>query len=325
MKERQADSRARLREMKMLSAGDASSLSPVLNLTSGIVSVLFCQSAVAKPSSSNSEVVAQPVAVDFVMFESCSLKSGLASGNMEGTAVCSFIPCVSENEETRQVVNAELVRLTEFQVKKCGMLNYRLGVRPFGRRHVRSKESFCLTPVFLPHYRCWNLNLSDIWCMSQSAHVKDIKFVASSVDNLCSIPEVLSGVLESKVTHDVKLWRLMIESVAFWSKRSDTRTGMRTNDGFFVNTNLATAMSFAHLDTIAVLSQKVSEWGIYPAAEPLIFYCRRLDNSVVAHSHCDVARNTQKVRQDHESLQDHVVILGVYELSEKDKFTIARD
>ena len=100
---------------------------------------------------------------------------------------------------------------------------------------------------------------------------------------------------------------------------------MRTNDGLLVNTDLATTMTFAHLETIAVLSQKISELGIYPAAEPLIFCCRKLDVSVVAHSHCDVARNTQNVRQDHESLQDHVVILGVYELSEKDKLTVARD
>ena len=130
--ERQAAFRARLREMKMLSAGDASALSPVLDLTSGIVPVLSGPNAIAEPSSSNSEVVVQPMAVDLDMFESCGLKSGLESGNLESAAVCSFIPCVSENEETRQVVNAEPVRLTEFQGKKYGMLNYRLCVRPFG-------------------------------------------------------------------------------------------------------------------------------------------------------------------------------------------------
>ena len=142
-----ADFKARLLEMKMFCAGDASSLSPVLNLTSGIVSVLFGPSAIAEPSSSNSEVVAQTMALDFVMFESCGLKGGLESGNLEGAAVCPFILRVSENEETRQVVNAELVRLTEFQLKKYGMLNYRLCVSPFGRRHARTKELFCLIPV----------------------------------------------------------------------------------------------------------------------------------------------------------------------------------
>ena len=59
--------------------------------------------------------------------------------------------------------------------------------------------------------------------------------------------------------------------------------------------------------------------------EPLDFACRRLDVSVVAQRHCDVARNSQKILQDHESLQDHVVILGVDELSEKDKLAGARD
>ena len=63
--------------MKMLCAGDASSLSPVLNLTSGIVSVLFGPSALVVRLSSNSEVVAQTMALDFVMFESCGLKGFL--------------------------------------------------------------------------------------------------------------------------------------------------------------------------------------------------------------------------------------------------------
>ena len=49
----------------------------------------------------------------------------------------------------------------------------------------------------------------------------------------------------------------MIEPVAFWSKQSGTRTCMRTNDGLLVNTDLATTMTFAHLDTIAVLAQKI--------------------------------------------------------------------
>ena len=151
------------------------------------------------------------------------------------------------------------------------MLNYRLCVRPVGRRHVRTKESFCLTPVpqiyrmmlVLSDYRGWSLNLSDIWCVSESEHVKYLWFVASPVMYLCPFPEDLSGVFESKVVHDVKLWRLMIQPAAFWSKRSGTRTCMRTNDGLLVNTDLATTMKFTHLDTIAVLSQKISELGIY--------------------------------------------------------------
>ena len=146
--------------------------------------------------------------------------------------------------------------------------------------------------------------------MSQSAPVKDLWFVASPVGYLCPIPEVLNGVCESKAIHDVKLWRLMIEPVAFGSKLSGTRTCIRTNDGLLVNTDLVTAMTFAHLDTIAVLSQKISELGIYPTVEPLDFSCQRPDVSVVAQRHCDVARNSQKILQDHESLQDHVVIFG---------------
>ena len=107
----------------------------------------------------------------------------------------------------------------------------------------------------LPDCRGWSLHLSDVWCMSQSAPVKDLWCVASPVGYLCPIPEVLSGVCESKVIHDVELWRLMIEPVAFWSMLFDTRTCLRTNDGLLVNTDLVTAMTFAHYDTIAVLSQ----------------------------------------------------------------------
>ena len=79
-------------------------------------------SALAEPSSSNSEVVAQPMVVDFVMFESCGLEGGLGTGNLEGAAVCPFILCVSENEETKQRMNAEEARLTEFQLNKYGVL-----------------------------------------------------------------------------------------------------------------------------------------------------------------------------------------------------------
>ena len=111
-------------------------------------------------------------------------------------------------------------------------------------------------------------------CLSHNTF-KYLWLFASSVMYLCPIPEDLSGVFESKVVHDVKLWRLMIEPVAFWSKRSGTRTCMRTTDGLMVKTDLATTMTFAHLDTIAVLSQKISESGIYPAAEPLNFSCRK--------------------------------------------------
>ena len=60
--------------------------------------------------------------VDFVMFESCGLEGGLEIGNLDGAAVCPFFFFVSENEETVQVMNAELARLTEFQLKKYGML-----------------------------------------------------------------------------------------------------------------------------------------------------------------------------------------------------------
>lgn len=89
-------------------------------------------------------------------------------------------------------------------------------------------------------------------------------------------------------------------------------------------TDPAPATTFAHLDATTVLSRQIAELGIYPAVDPLDSTSRMLDPSIVGQRHYDIARNTQKILQDYKSLQDIIAILGMDELSEEDKLTVAR-
>jgi len=89
-------------------------------------------------------------------------------------------------------------------------------------------------------------------------------------------------------------------------------------------TDPAPATTFAHLDATTVLSRGISELGIYPAVDPLDSTSRILDPSVVGQEHYDTARSVQKILQDYKSLQDIIAILGMDELSEDDKSTVAR-
>jgi F-type H+-transporting ATPase subunit beta len=89
-------------------------------------------------------------------------------------------------------------------------------------------------------------------------------------------------------------------------------------------TDPAPATSFAHLDATTVLSRAISEKGIYPAVDPLDSTSRMLDPRVVGDEHYQVARRVQETLQRYKSLQDIIAILGMDELSEEDKLTVAR-
>ncbi len=89
-------------------------------------------------------------------------------------------------------------------------------------------------------------------------------------------------------------------------------------------TDPAPATSFAHLDATTVLSRQIAELGIYPAVDPLDSTSRILDPRVVGEEHYAVARSVQKVLQSYKALQDIIAILGMDELSEEDKLTVAR-
>jgi F-type H+-transporting ATPase subunit beta len=89
-------------------------------------------------------------------------------------------------------------------------------------------------------------------------------------------------------------------------------------------TDPAPATTFAHLDGTVVLSRQIVELGIYPAVDPLESSSRILDAQYIGEEHYKVARQVQQILQKYKDLQDIIAILGMDELSEEDKLTVAR-
>ena len=89
-------------------------------------------------------------------------------------------------------------------------------------------------------------------------------------------------------------------------------------------TDPAPATTFAHLDATTVLSRQIAELGIYPAVDPLDSTSRMLDPNVIGEEHYTVTRQVQEILQRYKDLQDIIAILGIDELSEEDKLTVAR-
>ena len=89
-------------------------------------------------------------------------------------------------------------------------------------------------------------------------------------------------------------------------------------------TDPAPAATFAHLDATTVLSRQIAELGIYPAVDPLDSTSRILDPHIIGEEHYETAREVQAILQKYKDLQDIIAILGIDELSEDDKLTVAR-
>ncbi len=89
-------------------------------------------------------------------------------------------------------------------------------------------------------------------------------------------------------------------------------------------TDPAPATTFSHLDATTVLDRKLTEIGIYPAVAPLDSTSRILDPNIVGEEHYNTARRVQSLLQRYKELQDIIAILGMDELSEDDKLTVAR-
>ena len=89
-------------------------------------------------------------------------------------------------------------------------------------------------------------------------------------------------------------------------------------------TDPAVVTTFGHLDAVIVLERSIAEQGLYPAVDPLTSTSRILDPGVVGEEHYRVAREVQRVLQRYKDLQDVIAILGIEELSEEDKLTVAR-
>ena len=89
-------------------------------------------------------------------------------------------------------------------------------------------------------------------------------------------------------------------------------------------TDPAPATTFGHLDSVIRLERYLTELGIYPSVDPLTSTSRVLDPNVVGQEHYEVARETQRILQSYRDLQDIIAILGIDELSEEQKLTVAR-
>lgn len=89
-------------------------------------------------------------------------------------------------------------------------------------------------------------------------------------------------------------------------------------------TDPAPATTFSHLDATTVLSRKIAEQGIYPAVDPLDSSSRILSENIVGKEHYRVARGVQEVLEKYKELQDIIAILGMEELGDEDKLTVAR-
>ena len=89
-------------------------------------------------------------------------------------------------------------------------------------------------------------------------------------------------------------------------------------------TDPAPATTFAHLDAVSALSRQIAELGIYPAVDPLASTSRILDPRILGQEHYDVAQEVKRILQRYKDLQDIIAILGIDELSEEDKLTVAR-
>jgi F-type H+-transporting ATPase subunit beta len=89
-------------------------------------------------------------------------------------------------------------------------------------------------------------------------------------------------------------------------------------------TDPAPATTFAHLDAVTALSRQIAELGIYPAVDPLASTSRILDPRIVGQEHYEVAQEVKRILQRYKDLQDIIAILGIDELSEEDRLTVAR-
>ena len=152
------------------------------------------------------------------------------------------------------------------------------------------------------------------------------------VDNIfrftqaCSEVSALLGRIPSAVGYQPTL---ATDLGALQERITSTKTGSITSvQAIYVPaddlTDPAPATTFAHLDATTVLSRQISELGIYPAVDPLDSTSRMLAADVVGDEHYNVARAVQKLLQDYKSLADIIAILGMDELTEDQKLTVAR-
>lgn len=161
---------------------------------------------------------------------------------------------------------------------------------------------------------------------------KDHQDVLLFIDNIFRFTQAgseisaLLGRIPSAVGYQPTLAQ---EMGALQERITTTKTGSITSvQAIYVPaddlTDPSPATSFSHLDATTVLNRKISELGIYPAVDPLDSTSRILSPDIVGEEHYKVAREVQRILQTYKSLQDIIAILGMDELSEEDKLTVAR-
>lgn len=161
---------------------------------------------------------------------------------------------------------------------------------------------------------------------------KDHQDVLLFIDNIFRFTQAgseisaLLGRIPSAVGYQPTLAQ---EMGALQERITTTKTGSITSvQAIYVPaddlTDPSPATSFSHLDATTVLNRKISELGIYPAVDPLDSTSRILSPDIVGEEHYKVAREVQRILQAYKSLQDIIAILGMDELSEEDKITVAR-
>ena len=140
----------------------------------------------------------------------------------------------------------------------------------------------------------------------------------------------------NKDSKEVQTEKLSLKAVPLANGMVKAKTGNTTDATTYADcykavyvpaddlTDPAPAGTFAHLDATTVLSRQIAELGIYPAVDPLDSTSRILDPLVIGEEHYNVARGVQAILQRYKELQDIIAILGMEELSEDDKLTVAR-
>ena len=170
---------------------------------------------------------------------------------------------------------------------------------------------------------------NDLWCeMKESGVIDKTALVYGQMNEPpgARMRVGLTGRMPSAVGYQPTLAN---DIGALQERITSTKTGSITSvQAVYVPaddlTDPAPAGTFAHLDATTVLSRQIAELGIYPAVDPLDSTSRILDPLVIGEEHYNVARGVQAILQRYKELQDIIAILGMEELSEDDKLTVAR-
>ncbi|BBG94511.1 ATP synthase alpha/beta family protein [Prunus dulcis] len=233
------------------------------------------------------------------------------------------------NDLYREMIESGVIKLGEKQAdSKCALVYGQMNEPPGARARVG------LTGLTVAeHFRDAEgqdvlLFIDNIFRFTQVSVVAEelLKIVSQTLNIANSEVSALLGRIPSAVGYQPTL---ATDLGGLQERITTTKKGSITSvQAIYVPaddlTDPAPATTFAHLDATTVLSRQISELGIYPAVDPLDSTSRMLSPHILGEEHYNTARGVQKVLQDYKNLQDIIAILGMDELSEDDKLTVAR-